>query len=507
MRSYYNDNDPFCVEWLKNLIEMKIIADGDVDNRSIQDVTGNDLRGYTQCHFFAGIGGWSYALRLAGVPDDYPVWTGSCPCQPFSVAGKRRGTKDKRHLWPEFRRLIGECRPPLIFGEQVASKDGREWLSGTNPNLQRVRDREAIFRVLCELEGVTSKQMQGLHEAAAAAIWADSKRSKEARVQFLEAQETGLCIGRDCEEPGKTEGNTIQSYSGEDTGNYRCRSLSDDRHSIQFVGGQDMGQSISGSNRLFSGIHHGQCEGCPLLPECHGEYLGSQQNLRDSKCDKKESARAEQYIAEQIRREIERENVEVFQSGVRSDLEALGYAVGGADLCAASCGAPHIRQRLYWVADRIGKGPQGWDVLSECPDQWSSWTSSMVGGVGITDSAGPQPGSETSEAAGYRSPAIPTSGHDCGLPDPNLNREIGNQSEYGNRRGAVQAGPWDNYILIPCADGKTRRIEPGLMPLAHGISNRVGLIRGYGNAIVPQVAEVFIRSFFDVLNNRITLGM
>src|SRR5690606_40978082 len=38
-------------------------------------------------------------------------------------------------------------------------------------------------------------------------------------------------------------------------------------------------------------------------------------------------------------------------TGVRSDLEALGYAVGAADLCAAGVGAPHIRQRLYWLAD------------------------------------------------------------------------------------------------------------------------------------------------------------
>jgi len=257
MKVYYNDNDPFCVEWLKKLIEFKMIADGDIDNRSIRDVTGSDLRGYTQCHFFAGIGGWSYALRLAGVPDDYPVWTGSCPCQPFSIAGKRKGTKDERHLWPEFRRLISECNPPTVFGEQVASKDGRLWLSG-----------------------------------------------------------------------------------------------------------------------------------------------------------------------------------------VRSDLEALGYAVGGADLCAAGVGAPHIRQRLYWV-----------------------------GGMGFPDSTRSLQGRETSEATRQGNTPFSTS--------------------------------WDDYILILCADGKARRIEPGLMPLAHGIPNRVGLIRGYGNAIVPQVAEVFIRSFFEVRQERL----
>jgi DNA (cytosine-5)-methyltransferase 1 len=66
------------------------------------------LRGFTQCHFFAGIGVWSYALRLAGWPDDRPVWTGSCPCQPFSAAGKGAGFADERHLWPAWHHLIRE---------------------------------------------------------------------------------------------------------------------------------------------------------------------------------------------------------------------------------------------------------------------------------------------------------------------------------------------------------------------------------------------------------------
>lgn len=89
-RAYYNEIDPYAAEWLNNLILEGVIAYGDVDTRSIEDVTPNDLAGYTQCHFFAGIGVWSYALRLAGWPDDRAVWTGSCPCQPFSQPGRQR---------------------------------------------------------------------------------------------------------------------------------------------------------------------------------------------------------------------------------------------------------------------------------------------------------------------------------------------------------------------------------------------------------------------------------
>jgi DNA (cytosine-5)-methyltransferase 1 len=134
--NYYNDHEPYVAQWLRNLIKGGIIPAGDVDCRPIQEVTANDVRGYTQCHFFAGIGGWSEALRLAGWPTDRSVWTGSCPCQPFSCAGEKRGVDDERHLWPEFRRLISECGPTVVFGEQVASKDGREWLTGVRLDLE-----------------------------------------------------------------------------------------------------------------------------------------------------------------------------------------------------------------------------------------------------------------------------------------------------------------------------------------------------------------------------------
>ena len=80
MSAYYNEFDPKAAAWLRELIKRGLIADGVVDERSILDVSADDLVGFTQCHFFAGIGGWSYALRLAGWSDDQPVWTGSPPC-------------------------------------------------------------------------------------------------------------------------------------------------------------------------------------------------------------------------------------------------------------------------------------------------------------------------------------------------------------------------------------------------------------------------------------------
>jgi DNA (cytosine-5)-methyltransferase 1 len=133
----YNELDPFAAKWLRNLIDAGHIAPGVVDERSIEDLTPADVAGPGQRHFFSGIGGWSYALRLAGISDDADVWTGSCPCQPFSSAGKRGGTSDARHLWPAWFALIEECRPPVIFGEQVASGDGLGWLDAVFADLER----------------------------------------------------------------------------------------------------------------------------------------------------------------------------------------------------------------------------------------------------------------------------------------------------------------------------------------------------------------------------------
>jgi DNA (cytosine-5)-methyltransferase 1 len=317
MAVYYNDNDLKVCAWLRELIKEGLIAEGDVDERSIADVKPSDLAGYTQCHFFAGIGGWSYALRLAGWPDGRPVWTGSCPCQPFSVAGKGRGESDERHLWPEFRRLIAECSPPVVFGEQVASKAGRGWLSR-----------------------------------------------------------------------------------------------------------------------------------------------------------------------------------------VRADLEALGYGVGAADLCAAGVGAPHIRQRLYWVADAKGggvrqiagragegAGPLAVELACErCAD----------GGLADSDGMGPLDDEQSSQrwkteyATKYRINGVLGNSEGAG--------SCVNESEQERRAsgGLVRPNTWAGAVLIPCADGKARRIEPSIEPLVDGLPSRVGLLRGYGNSIVPQVAQEFIESYMDI---------
>lgn len=136
MSAYYNDNDPYNAKWIRNLIDAGHLPPGDVDDRSIIDVSADDLIGYEQVHLFAGIGGWPFAGRLAQIPDDFPYWSGSCPCQPFSISGKRKGFSDERHLWPEFKRLLTKQCPSTVFGEQVARAP--DWLNLVRRDLEEM---------------------------------------------------------------------------------------------------------------------------------------------------------------------------------------------------------------------------------------------------------------------------------------------------------------------------------------------------------------------------------
>lgn len=322
-RAYYNENDPKAAAWLRELIRAGLIADGDVDERSITEISPHELTGYTQQHFFAGIGGWSYALRLAGWPDSKPVRTGSCPCQPFSAAGKQLGESDVRHLWPVFRDLITFGEATVTFGEQVASALGRQWLAG-----------------------------------------------------------------------------------------------------------------------------------------------------------------------------------------VRADLEGLGYAVGAADLCAASAGAPHIRQRLYWVANPEGEGRKGVESKRSRGQRVGSRTGRDHTISGLADMHGERCAEQTEcdgEQIGPKQQS--PRGSDamrCGgalrMGDADSSasqrfRPVGVQVESKQEaRRSSYADAWARCETVGCADGKARRFEPGSFPLANGVSGRVGLLRGYGNAIVPQAAAEFIQA-------------
>ena len=136
MTAWYNENDPATAEWLRRLVRAGQLPEGEVDDRDFREVCADDVRGDGQRHFFAGVGGWAISAQTAGWPDDIPLWTSSLPCQPWSQAGRVRGEDDPRDLWPPFLRLIEECEPPVLVGEQVAGRLGARWCARLRDDLE-----------------------------------------------------------------------------------------------------------------------------------------------------------------------------------------------------------------------------------------------------------------------------------------------------------------------------------------------------------------------------------
>lgn len=396
--AYYNENDPYPAQWLRNLIDAKLIAHGVVDDRSIVDVRPDDLRGFNQCHFFAGIGGWSHAARLAGWPDDRPLWTGSCPCQPFSVAGKQEGQADKRHLWPELFRLTEALRPDVLMGEQVAAAVGKSWLDG----------------VCADLESIG--YATGAAIVPACAVDAPHRRDRLWFVADNAAQGQGRRgIFGPCESESETDKRTSNQSAGSLRGNVA------DRQSAK-------------------------CE-----------RIGSESNgLQSGLADDGNVADRHQPIA------------------------GNGYAQRSGQL-----GGIERDTQSRTMGDGDGEGLERRGALPE---------------------------------RGHERIARPA-GMAVNVVDDSCERRGKGRAEYEIRSGraaASESGFWNDSILVAGADGKARRVKPGVRLLVNGVSgrvavrradeqgvaqehfyNRIGALRAFGNAIVPQVAASVIRACMD----------
>lgn len=135
--NFYNDFDSKNCAWMQQLIEDKQIPNGKVVCQDIITIKPNELQGYTQHHFFAGVGGWPAAISRAGWPNSRPIWSASLPCQPFSHAGEGKGFEDPRaQLWNPFLELVKVQRPELIVGEQVQAAIGKGWLDRVQADLE-----------------------------------------------------------------------------------------------------------------------------------------------------------------------------------------------------------------------------------------------------------------------------------------------------------------------------------------------------------------------------------
>ena len=235
-------------------------------------------------------------------------------------------------------------------------------------------------------------------------------------------------------------------------------------------------------------IHHNQTPGWVAVLEHQGglfcdEYgtgdlggTGVQQDCR--RIFGKEHLNEQRIFTEGLRVLIAASHRRLMLAGVRVDLEPLGYACGAGDLPAASVGAPHIRQRLWWVAhtDRTRREDSS---QSQTP---------VPGGGGTSSSRVPANNQQRTRTDAVVGVVHADSEHSEGWTGSGQQ----NQTQSGMPSLERPVGGWDAHEWIACADGKTRRIEPGLSPLADGIPSRVAQLRGFGNSIVPQVAAVFI---------------
>jgi DNA (cytosine-5)-methyltransferase 1 len=195
---YYNDNDRFCCEWLANLIGAGHLPAGHVCERDIRDVRPSGLEGFEQCHFFAGLGGWPFALKLAGWPVERRTWTGSCPCQDFSVIGKRHRFDGNRDLWPVWFKLIGKCNPDWIFGEQV---DGcPEWFDRAATDLESLGYAVGAVVVPALAVGAPHERARLYFVAHAdQARWSNLARKPAAETQTKLRRSAGVVCGQKAE--------------------------------------------------------------------------------------------------------------------------------------------------------------------------------------------------------------------------------------------------------------------------------------------------------------------
>ena len=209
-------------------------------------------------------------------------------------------------------------------------------------------------------------------------------------------------------------------------------------------------------------------------------------------------------FGEQVASDLGRE----WFAGVRLDLEALGYACGGADLCAAGVGAPHKRQRLYWVAmaDAVRSGRSGRSEAPERIEERGTAAQRVSGDVVDAESNRRGEGRSKHEVRSGRATVAGTSRSDMADADgwdssaERLQRSGFDGFQSPDRRDRGSAGNdqlaevWNDVIWLPDSKGKLRRIKPGLRLLVDGFPGRVGHIRIAGNAIVPQVAATFMRA-------------
>ena len=519
----YTDIDPFCCRWLENLVSVGLLPKGDVRECSISEIEPSDLKGYTQCHFFCGIGGWPYALTLAGWGADRPVWTGSCPCQPLSVAGLGKGAEDERHLWPEFARLICECRPPAVFGEQVASSLGREWLAGIRLDLEAMGYAVGAADLCAASVGAPHIRSR--------LFWvANSSSFRHKRLQWQQGEQaekggmrqpSGVCLS------GGVADTSQQGECG--------RGIQRPSEGDQQVYGQEAQQRPERSgvsfwhNSILIPCADGKWRRVPGRWVGDPESIGLQESRQESGCPPEPSGgrvpgrvgNAKSDRGEEIARISERQGTDTrrgrgyYSEPERLEIEPYLFLVShGLPDCLGNMWNEGIKKIKQMILDHA-------KATQNRPDQILRKMRQVVEAETLRREPGGYDQIQTAEILLF---AL------C-----QLKREVGRESEGVHERSDVEQNEamrqmWSDTAgqsTTPCSppewglDGQ-RPEEPvdlvhelsheiaqcteaaGIIsatitrfPLANSLPGRVGLLRGAGNAIVPQVAAEFVRCFLE----------
>lgn len=410
----YNERDPFACGWIRGLIEQGLIPAGRVLGRDIRSLSPEDLAGPGQRHLFAGIAGWGYAFRLAGIPDSASAWSASCPCQPFSDAGEKGGFNDDRHLWPTLFELIRECRPKLLVGEQVASPLAYKWLD------------------------LVYDDLEGAGYTVGAAV--------------LPAASAGAPHGR---------------------------------------------------HRIFFGafrVANPDSERSPRV-DPHLLFGGSRPDrTQASRSSTTDGARRATGTPEEIRSTVD------FLANPRClSGQPVGHHLGGAP--EGSSG--EAREQRVWsdpgsgqfVSELANPGSEGRRQVGEIPGRG--------GGGGEAEGLDQRPLHSGAVVLGNPSRS--------GLPLRERLRLLQRDALVTPEGQAAVGGgdadllnPWRDLDYVSCRDGTFRPVVSRSQLLAHGLppgvavlcprgtfSSRTGLLRGFGNAIVPPLAAVFLRAFLE----------
>lgn len=164
---------------------------------------------------------------------------------------------------------------------------------------------------------------------------------------------------------------------------------------------------------------------------------------------------------------------------VSTELEAEAYTVGAVVLGAHSVGAPHLRQRIWWVADSQGAR----DDAEASRRAWRDASQSRLS-----------------------RPSVADANHMRKLQSQGSEPHKRGRSRNGGATGDATGSRLSDRPVIAVGESAPQSeperpdwwaTEPAVGRLAHGIRGRVGRLRGYGNAIVPQVAASFVSAYLE----------